>query len=160
MTAAESPQTPAEISEEQVVGIAQEVWESFLGLELLPAGTGDLEAEGTTTSAVVQITGAWEGSVLLTCPSTLARAAAGAMFDSDEDDLSEEEVADALGELVNMVGGNIKSLLPSPSQLSIPTVTVGDHYSLHVLGATAVHDVLLDCRDSRLRIIVWRANTP
>ena len=36
-----------------------------------------------------------------------------------------EDVADAVGELVNMIGGNVKSLMPGPSTLSLPLVRAG-----------------------------------
>ena len=35
-------------------------------------------------------------------------------------DLAEDEIADALGELANMIGGNIKSLLPGPARCPCP----------------------------------------
>ena len=35
------------------------------------------------------------------------------------------DIADALGELANIIGGNVKSLLPEPCALSLPHVLVG-----------------------------------
>ncbi|QCC78154.1 chemotaxis protein CheX [Nocardioides daphniae] len=46
-------------------------------------------------------------------------------MDPDADEPSEADVVDAVGELVNMVGGNVKSLVPGPSQLSLPLVATG-----------------------------------
>ncbi|MFO0982206.1 MAG: chemotaxis protein CheX [Planctomycetota bacterium] len=40
-----------------------------------------------------------------------------------------------MGEIVNMAGGNIKALLPAPSQLSLPSVAEGLDYRLSVPGA-------------------------
>jgi chemotaxis protein CheX len=39
--------------------------------------------------------------------------------------VSDADVADAVGELVNMIGGNVKSLMPGPSALSLPVVAAG-----------------------------------
>ena len=36
------------------------------------------------------------------------------------------DVADAWGELVNMIAGNLKALVPPPSQVSLPSVVEGD----------------------------------
>ena len=36
--------------------------------------------------------------------------------------LEDEDVADALGELANVVGGNVKAVLPGPSVLGLPEV--------------------------------------
>ena len=38
------------------------------------------------------------------------------------------EINDAIGEVANMIGGNVKALMPAPSQLSLPTVTTGIDY--------------------------------
>ncbi len=38
------------------------------------------------------------------------------------DEVTEDDVADALGELANMIGGNVKSILPELSALSLPHV--------------------------------------
>ena len=44
-----------------------------------------------------------------------------------------EEVRDALGELTNMLGGNLKALLPGPCFLGLPTVVSGHDYAVRVL---------------------------
>jgi chemotaxis protein CheX len=37
----------------------------------------------------------------------------------------EAELVDAIGEIANMTGGNVKALLPGPSVLSLPEVAAG-----------------------------------
>ena len=56
---------------------------------------------------------------------------AAALLALPEDEASEDDVADAVGELVNMIGGNVKSLVESPSALSLPHVVTqpGTHQS-------------------------------
>jgi chemotaxis protein CheX len=44
------------------------------------------------------------------------------MFAMSEDELSEEEIRDAVGEIVNMVGGNLKGIVEGESSLSLPCV--------------------------------------
>lgn len=87
------------------------------GGDLLSGDRGSGEIVST-----VEITGAWNGTVCLSCSVVAGRHAASAMFDMEDSELSPAEISDAVGELVNMVGGNIKSLLPGPTQLSLPTV--------------------------------------
>ena len=36
--------------------------------------------------------------------------------------LDEEDIEDGLGELANVVGGNVKAVLPGPSALGLPVV--------------------------------------
>ena len=42
-------------------------------------------------------------------------------------DVTEVDQQDVASELVNMIGGNLKSLLPGPSFLSLPTIVSGAH---------------------------------
>jgi chemotaxis protein CheX len=50
-------------------------------------------------------------------------------------------VRDALGELTNMVAGNVKAMLPQPSAISLPTVAFGRHYDITVVGTRLVASV-------------------
>jgi len=47
--------------------------------------------------------------------------------------MTDEDVRDALGELANMLAGNLKSVLPSGVVLSMPSVIEGSDYSLRNL---------------------------
>jgi chemotaxis protein CheX len=71
----------------------------------------------------VTITGVSNGVVTVDCSEELARRLAAAMFDAPESSLSEEEVLDSLGEIANIIGGNIKAMLPGPSKLGLPTIS-------------------------------------
>lgn len=73
----------------------------------------------------VTIEGRSQAIVTVDCSEALARRLGGAMFDTDPSTLSDEEVADALGEVANIIGGNIKALLPGPSRLGLPQIDYG-----------------------------------
>ena len=143
-------------SDEQIVGITQDVWSSFVGTVIGSA------AEEVALDAVdvavgcVAVTGAWTGCVLLACPKQLARTAASAMFDLPAEQLTGDEIADALGELTNMVAGNIKSLLPGPSRLSIPVVMVGASSTVRMPSAVLVNTVSLACEGLPLTVSIWQ----
>jgi chemotaxis protein CheX len=55
---------------------------------------------------------------------TAARNVAAALLGVDLDDVTPEDVRDALGELANIIGGNVKSLMPEPAALSLPVVLI------------------------------------
>jgi len=145
------------INSEQIAEIAETVWSSFLGISLhqLDASAISNADEGHSASATVHISGSWNGSVILSCSTALARKAAAAMFEIAEADLEDGEVADAFGELVNIVGGNLKCLLPEPSQLSLPTVSLGATHVVSVPGAVILEHVELESDGDRLHIAVW-----
>ena len=98
-----------------IVVIAQDIWASFLDLPLepVPADTVDVTAM-RIVGGIVTVFDAWSGAVQLEVSRPFAEIAAKRMFASDGA-VSDVEVDDALGELTNMIGGNIKSLLPAPS---------------------------------------------
>jgi CheY-specific phosphatase CheX len=77
---------------------------------------------------------------MVRCPLTLAYVLTTAMFQGDEE-ATLVEVRDALGELTNMVAGNVKALLPGPSTLSLPTVAFGSQYEISVLGSQVIGTV-------------------
>jgi chemotaxis protein CheX len=124
----------AQMTEPDLAEIVQGTVEVMLGLDpgdLLPGP----EASICELGASVQFTGDWEGAVLVSCDSAWARDAAAAMFASHPDELSTNDIADALGELANMIGGNVKPLLPASASLSLPTVVQGADMRLGIPGA-------------------------
>ncbi|MFL6159148.1 MAG: chemotaxis protein CheX [Marmoricola sp.] len=109
-------------SYDDVQMLVDEVWTSFLGAEepLLPGAPSDL---AVGWSAVVTVSGEWHGTVSVELPTGLAEEVTRRMLMVEE--TQDEDVADAVGELVNMIGGNVKSLMPGPSVLSLPVVAAG-----------------------------------
>ena len=150
--------TSPAVTADDIAGIAQDVWGSFLDMELVTAAQDDGEPfAGESVTGCVHVAGAWGGSVLVEATTAHATAAAEAMFAADPGSLSWDEVSDALGELTNMVGGNVKGLLPAPSTLSIPSVAGGSSYTLRVPGAALASRVLLQGPAGPVRISLWRS---
>lgn len=145
------------INQQQLAEIAGTVWSSLLGMTLRERETSEPSPteEWHSASATVHISGSWNGLVILSCSTTLARRAAAAMFEMSVDDLDDLEVADALGELVNIIGGNLKCLLPEPSQLSLPTVSLGAAHVVTIPGAGLLENVELESDGDRLYVAVW-----
>lgn len=115
------------VGQAQIHKVTQQVWSTVLGMKIEPAPTGGALTE-RFVSGKVRISGAWEGAVTVWCSTKLARAAASAMFMLAPAEASPEEVSDAVGELANMVGGNIKTLIKGDCKLSLPAVVQGVDY--------------------------------
>lgn len=119
--------TTTALSFDDVRMISSDVWASFLGAADdetgLVAATEPLRTDVEGVRAWVSISGAWEGQVVLEMTAATATQATVAMLGLDT--VGPDDVLDAVGELVNMVGGNIKSLMPAPSKLTIPVVVQG-----------------------------------
>lgn len=109
------------VDAETVSSVAAEVWSAMVGIDEVLLPTGDPAPVLDGVSAWVTVTGPWTGAVVLTCGSAgtddLTRAVL--QLGPDEDPLA-EDVDDVLRELANILGGNVKSLLPGPSALGLP----------------------------------------
>jgi chemotaxis protein CheX len=109
------------IDGDDVAVIVEGIFTELLGLGVERGPTAPVDAGARQLTGAVRISGAWEGAVTVDCPYALAHRTAAAMLGAEPAD--EADVADALGEVANMAGGNIKALLPGPSELSLPVVT-------------------------------------
>jgi len=111
-------------TEDDLQMIAEQVWSSFLDpagiYPLLPALPGD--PVPSDVSAAVSVTGAWQGHVVINLTETASRHAAAALLGIELGEVTVADITDAVGELANIIGGNVKSLLPQPSVLSLPQV--------------------------------------
>lgn len=108
--------------------VVDEVWSSFLGHEepLLSTLPDPASAGEDTWSAATSVTGAWNGVVTVEVPEAVAHTATERMLGLlPGQTVATEDVADAIGELINMIGGSVKSLMPGPGVLSLPLVARG-----------------------------------
>jgi chemotaxis protein CheX len=123
----------------------ESIWDSVLGLGVRP-GAADLPGpKSDYLTGCIQITGAWEGAVTLDYSKALARQAAGILFGAQEAETTTEQVHDVVGELTNMIGGNLKALLPGPCYLCLPAVADGSDYALRVLGSRVLSRAGFEC---------------
>lgn len=107
------------IENEIVEQVAQMVFSTMLGIDLFPQSDHEA-ADYNWMQAGVRISGPWNASVSIKLSPSLAEVSAHRMLNSGDDLtlLDQEEVA---LELANQIGGNLKSILPAPSVLSIPS---------------------------------------
>jgi chemotaxis protein CheX len=126
---------------DSIVTLCESIWTQTLGLPLTPAPTAASPDASLTLEGCVHIHGEWCGLVLVQCSLPLAWLAATKMFQLGDQAPSEDEVRDAVGELTNIIGGNIKALLPGADcDLSLPVVIEGRDFSVRVPGARIVAD--------------------
>ncbi len=109
------------IIEQAFLQIVEDTWVSTLGLHVEPTSFSPT-AMSEAITVCVKISGAWDGELRVYCPPQLARLSAAAIFQLDADKLGGSDISDALSELVHIVGGNLKALLPQPVTLSLPTL--------------------------------------
>ena len=128
------------LDEGTVRSIAEEAWLALVGddefLMPMPGGRPD-----DALSSWVEIVGPWNGAVVLTCGRSTAEELSRCLLKEHAPPvLYDEDIEDALGELANVVGGNVKAVLPGPSVLGLPEV--GDAPEAGVPADTCRVDLL------------------
>ena len=148
----------AAIDRETVVEVMVDVWSSFLGDESIVELFDDEEPAGDDRIvASVFVDGPWSGAILVGVTQTTGRAIAAALLAVPESDVLDDDVSDAVGEVANVVGGNLKTLLPPPSSLSLPIVASGSQTRVVPAGATSVLRVTLEWVGQPVEVSVWEA---
>jgi chemotaxis protein CheX len=150
-----STQNDRAVGEDTVRQFVETIWSSMLKLEVSRAEAAGPPWKGRRhVTGLIHITGSWEGTITLACSSELARRAGATMFGIDPVDATDEEIKDAIGELTNMTGGNVKNLLEGSCQLSLPSVTEGVDYTISVPGSRLTSAVHFECEGEPLVVSV------
>ena len=113
---------------------AREVFSLMVGAELVPSSEAAQEQDLSVTS-MVGLAGAACGLLSLRCTRASATLMASKMLGLELGEFGETTM-DAVGEVCNMVAGNFKDKIAGMGdgcQLSVPTVIVGEDYSLRAL---------------------------
>jgi CheY-specific phosphatase CheX len=144
--------------------VVAEVWDSMLGVSIEAVAEGDAPEDGDVDqegiSGLIQISGRWNGSVVLACARALAIELTQAMFAMEDEEPGPEEIRDAFGELTNMVGGRLKNEVGEPSQLSLPQVIEGEGYEEHLTPGRCMRNLSFDCLGKSLQVKIFETREP
>ena len=127
--------------------ITSDIWTAMLGLTLEPYYDAPVfPPDQRVATGIVQITGDFEGAVTIQLAESKARQVAAIMFAMEPEEIGDEELSDAVGELANMTGGNVKSTMAGSCQLSLPSVTSGRDYHVSVPGTSVRDRIGMTCQ--------------
>lgn len=144
-------------SELQVCEIVQAVTSSYLQRDTALSSVPSVPLPEPWTG-FVGVTGAFTGFVVFECGSSFAKQAAESIFGGPADD---DAAREALAELTNIVGGNVKALLAMDRSgncaLSLPTVVAGP---MTLRTARVVRELWCTCDGEPIRIRVYEAPRP
>lgn len=124
---------PVEVYESEVTQIVASVLGTMLDEAPVPVDEVWAPEPGRITAAVY-FAGEWKGAVLVECSEEMALHWTANLMSIEVPSEFGDDVEDALGEIVNMVGGNLKSVLPKGVALSMPSVVRGRNYSIKICG--------------------------
>jgi chemotaxis protein CheX len=145
-------------NEDDLAEMVEQVWVSYLD----PEGVNPLlrTYEVTQSSEVhssVSITGSWHGHVVYASSEVAAKKAAAAFLAMEVDEVSSEDVSDVLGELVNIVGGNVKAMLPPGCFLSLPQVVLAPESATRYPSAERVSALNGTWEGEPVSVSMWQS---
>lgn len=123
--------------QEDIRRIVADVFGTMLDLPVNPS-TAKWSADLDLVTAAVHFAGAWKGALLLECAPDQACRFAARLMPVPAPFSMNDDVRDTLGELSNMVAGNLKSVLEPGVGLSTPSVVEGADYTLRICGDNIV----------------------
>lgn len=150
-----------QIENDQIIQMVSEATEAVFATMLnVKTVRGDCRVEACPPSpaegvlALVGLAGAWVGTGTFSCSADAARGLTGA-FLMQEYAAVDEEVLDALGEIANMIFGNVKTMLEEklgPMGLSIPTVVFGRNFTTRSVGNRSWVVVPVTAREHNIEV--------
>jgi chemotaxis protein CheX len=116
------------------IEVSQNVFKEFLGAELVvsrPYFAGKDTINQWDISAVIGLTGEARGAVVISMKTDLAFKLTDILTSTAHNTI-DDEVMDAVGEIINIIAGNAKKGLEEAFQLviSLPTVIQGQGHSI------------------------------
>ena len=123
--------------------IAQEVFLTMVGIELEPCEVHP-DAVGEGADAIISMlrySDPSAGAMLIECSPALAYSFTARLMSINRPTSLDADVTDAMGELVNMIGGNLKGLMPEETRVSIPHVLESGERDALLAASTRVSRV-------------------
>ena len=150
--------TDVGVKENDLAEMVEQIWLSYLDPEgVRPLiRTGD-DAQPSEVHSSVSITGSWTGHVVYASSAAAARNAAAAFLAMDPAEVSQEDLSDVLGELANIVGGNVKAMLPPGALLSLQQVVLAPESATKYPNAERITGLFGRWEGEPVSISMWRS---
>lgn len=117
----------------KIVDATQEIFTGMVMMEISQDGEplAELGTMKNSITGMVGLAGIHKGMLAVHFPNTLALAITTSFLGMEVEEIN-EDVQDAIGEIANMLGGNVKTILSDKGrdiQLSLPSTISGEEYS-------------------------------
>ena len=117
----------------RLIDATMEIFTGMVMMDISTAGepTRELGPLKNTITGMVGMAGVHRGMLAVHFPYKVALAITSSFLGMDVEEIN-EDVQDAVGEIANMLGGNVKTLLSDRGndiELSLPSTISGDEYT-------------------------------
>lgn len=137
----------------ELTQVVESVFAAMMQLGADPCTTPWFPGANRLTAAV-RLTGEWNGAVLIECDQRQACAFAGRFLSIDCPKSADDLVRDVLGELANMIGGNLKCVLTHGMQLSMPLVLDEDGASVRIAADASRRRLAFQCAEGTFWVTI------
>jgi CheY-specific phosphatase CheX len=120
-----------------ICGLSESVFRSMLRIEVHPSDA-ELLGDSELITGAVYFAGAWKGAVLLQCNRSQACEFTARLMGIPTPESFDDDVCDAVGEVANIIGGNLKPILPHGIALSMPSVVEGYPSALRICCSSPI----------------------
>lgn len=105
--------------------LVQLAWTTFIGDDIQEVAPLQPAAVTPGVHATISIGGPWIATIIVSMGEALVNQYANALLEVPIPELTDADVRDAIGELANIVGGNVKGMLDDAisTTLSLPVVS-------------------------------------
>jgi len=147
----------------KIVDSVREVFDMMLSMDLeFHPQVAQNYMFGDRVLGTINLVGKVMGIVTIQVREKFSRAMTGRMLDIDPDDIqSMDEIKDVIGELLNMIGGNLKSSLCDAGLnciLSTPALTTGKDYNFETKAMSRNEYFTFYCRKEIILLHVGLKN--
>jgi chemotaxis protein CheX len=115
------------------VRIAKDVFGNMVDMNIEVLDT-PWEPHAEVVTSAIYFTDPWQGALFVECVAPLAFAFTARLMAVETPKSVDEDVCDAMGELANMIAGNLKALMPASVGISIPSIVRGQDYTVRLRG--------------------------
>ncbi len=141
---------------ERIIESAKEIFSTMLMMEISEIDENETEALPHTDSisGVIGLAGTHKGVLAVHLPHRVALAITSSFLGMDVEEMN-SDVEDAVGELANMLGGNVKSILSEKGRdinLSMPTTISGRHYDYQSNKDAERFSILFRCEPGQFSV--------
>lgn len=124
----------ADVYREEQITVAQQAIYQITDIVLTPVEDGWSLHKGDICSEI-RFAHLWRGTLRLECARNLAVVLSSLMLSLDTDKVSESDMVDVVGEILNTIAGNLKCLMPGDTELSVPSASVAKGKRSCICGA-------------------------
>ena len=125
------------VHQEDLDHIVDDLFRTMLATEVTPVAEY-LPSDEALITAIIPFAGPWKGDLVLECRRPQARYYAQRFLQIEDLDETSDDIPSTLGELANIVAGNLKVVLPKGVTMGTPSLIEGKDYTVRVCGGKTV----------------------